>query len=335
MIFEYASAEHLGDRKEQQDRVAVVAHPSSEDTVLAVLADGMGGHTGGALASQAVLDAVLPAFALYAPGHDTAKDSLRSMILAAHEKVAAAGQGYQRDPRSTAVLALAEPERIVWAHCGDSRLYLFRDGKFVKRTDDHSLVEILFQQGKISEADMLTHPERSRLFSSLGGEEPPAIAYGVLEDPEAQDTVLLGSDGLWAYFEPFELAQLVSYRGLPEACDRLIDLARARGAGNGDNISVAIIRKPAAPAKRGLLGALFGAKEAAPPSPLEDARRYVQYIVTHIQDFDGALLESEAANCASAADMVSLISACEGALVGRLGRQQTEQFARRAYELLA
>jgi len=335
MIYEYASADNIGDRKEQQDRVAVVSHPASEDIVLAALADGMGGHTGGALASQAVMDAVLPAFTAFDPAKDVPKECLRAMIMAAHERVAAAGQGYQRDPRSTAVIAMAGPERIVWAHCGDSRLYLFRDGKFVKRTDDHSLVEILFQQGKITEAEMLTHPERSRLFSSLGGDDPPNIHFGSLEDPEAQDTVMIASDGLWTYFEPFEMAQLISYRSLPEACDRLIALARHRALGNGDNISLALIRKPGAPGKRGLLGALFGAKPAVAPSPLEDARRYLQYIVTHIENFDGGILADQVASCATPEEMVSLIGGCEAALIGRMGREKTEHFARRAYELLA
>ena len=335
MIYEYASAENIGDRKEQQDRVAVVAHPASENFVLAALADGMGGHTGGALASQAVMDAVLPAFEKFKPGKDVPKDCLRSMIMAAHEKVAAAGQGYQRDPRSTAVLAMTGPERMVWAHCGDSRLYLFRDGKFAKRTDDHSLVEILFQQGKITEAEMLTHPERSRLFSSLGGDDAPTIVFGSIEDPEPGDTVLLGSDGLWTYFEPFELAQLISYRTLPEACDRLVGLARKRALGNGDNISLALIRKPQPASKLSLLGALFGGKQAALPSPLEDARRYVQHVVTHIEGFDGGVLAEQAAECASPEEMVSLISGCESALVERMGSEQSELFARRAYELLA
>ncbi|MDB5804687.1 MAG: serine/threonine-protein phosphatase [Betaproteobacteria bacterium] len=335
MIYEYASAENLGDRKEQQDRVAVVAHPASENFVLAVLADGMGGHTGGALASQAVIDATLPLFDTFVPGKDVPKNCLRTMIMAAHEKVAAAGQGYQRDPRSTAVLAMAGPERLVWAHCGDSRLYLFRDGKFVKRTDDHSLVEILFQQGKITEAEMLTHPERSRLFSSLGGDEPPTIVFGSLEDPEAGDTVMLGSDGLWTYFEPFEMAQLISYRTLPDACDRLIALARNRASGNGDNISIALIRKPAPQGKRGLLGALFGGKAPAPPSPLEDARRYVQHVITHIEGFDGEFLSEQVEACADAEEMVSLIGGCQTALAGRMGKDKSELFARRAYELLA
>lgn len=335
MLYEYASAENVGDRKEQQDRVSVIAHPASENFVLAALADGMGGHTGGALASQAVMDAVHPLFEKFVPGSDVPKDCLRAMIMAAHEKVAAAGQGFQRDPRSTAVLAMAGPERMVWAHCGDSRLYLFREGKFVKRTDDHSLVEILFQQGKITEAEMLTHPERSRLFSSLGGDEAPTIVFGSVEDPEPGDTVLLGSDGLWAYFEPFEMAQLISYRTLPDACDRLIALARRRALGNGDNVSVAIIRRPAPLGKRSLLGALFGGKAPAQPSPLEDARRYVQYVVTHIEGFDGEVLSEQVDECTTAEEMVSLISGCESALAERMGQEKSEQFARRAYELLA
>jgi serine/threonine protein phosphatase PrpC len=335
MIYEFASAENVGDRKEQQDRVAVLTHPASENLVLAVLADGMGGHTGGARASQAVIDAVLAVFEKFDPASGQPKDCLRAMILAAHDKVAAAGQGFQRDPRSTAVLALAGPERIDWAHCGDSRLYLFREGKFVKRTEDHSLVEILFQQGKISEDEMLTHPERSRLFSSLGGDDRPAIVFGGVDDPAPDDTVLLGSDGLWTYFDSFELAQLIGVRTLPDACDRLIALARRRADGNGDNVSLALIRKPPEPAKR-KLGALFGKRSAQQAAtPLQDARRYVIHILTHIKDFDGSILAAEATACDTSEAMVSLIAACASALADRLGEEKSEQFARRAYELLA
>ena len=133
MQYEFASAENIGDRKEQQDRVVVMSHPSRPDTVLALVADGMGGHAGGALASQAVIDAIEPLFATFTPGAVSAEDWLKGAVLLAHERVAAAGQGFNRDPRSTCVVALAQPGRIDWVHCGDSRLYLFRDSAFVAK----------------------------------------------------------------------------------------------------------------------------------------------------------------------------------------------------------
>ncbi len=274
MPYEFACAENIGDRKEQQDRVMVMTHPAYADVTLALVADGMGGHTGGALAAQSAARAISSMFAGFQPGTGAAQDWLRGMVNAAQDRVAATGQGFNRDPRSTCVLALAQPGRIDWAHCGDSRLYLFRDNKFVSRTEDHSLIEVLLQQGKITEAESLTHPDRSKVFSSLGGPEAPQITFGSLADVKAHDTVLLCSDGLWAYFYGTELADLTAHRTLPGACERLIGLARHRANGSGDNVSVAMIRRPGPPVKPGLIGSLFGAR-AVEPSPFEDARRYV------------------------------------------------------------
>ena len=135
MPYEFACAENIGDRKEQQDRVMVMTHPAYAGVTLALIADGMGGHTGGALAAQSVADAITALFAGFQPGTGAAQDWLRGMVNAAQDRVAGAGQGFNRDPRSTCVVALAQPGRIDWVHCGDSRLYLFRDNKFVSRTE--------------------------------------------------------------------------------------------------------------------------------------------------------------------------------------------------------
>ena len=332
MIYEFASAENIGDRKEQQDRVVVRSHPTAADVVLAVLTDGMGGHSGGALAAQSVIDAVVPMFGAFTPEAGAADDWLRGMIMAAHDKVAAAGKGYNRDPRATCVLALAQPGRIDWAHCGDSRLYLFRDGEFVSRTEDHSLVEILLQQGKITEAEVHTHPERSKLFTSLGGPEPPQIATGTIEKCRPQDTVLLASDGLWAYFQPHEMADLTGYRNLTAGCDRLIGLARKRAGGNGDNVSVAMIRAPA-PAKRGLIGALFGAR-VVEPSSFEDARRFMTKYLQTTMGRAANDLTARIETCETAVELAVQISLAAGAVERHCGAVEAAVFTQQAKGLM-
>ncbi len=333
MQYEIASAEHIGDRKEQQDRLLVMHHPLLPGTVLAALADGMGGHTGGALAAQAVVDAVADVFGSYDPQTGTPQDWLKAMVLAAHDKVAAAGKGFNRDPRSTCVVVLAQPGRMDWAHCGDSRLYAFHKDEFALRTEDHSLVEILLQQGKITEVEVLTHPERSKLYSSLGGPEPPQISFGGFDATHPDDSVLLASDGLWAYFRAKEMADLIEYRTLEQACDRLVELARRRAKGNGDNLSLVLLRV-VEKKKQGLLKSIFMSKPAV-PSPVEDAKRFmVKYLNTVLgPEAESILVKIE--KCSSAQDLDSMINSSSKVVVELMGKDRAEQFAARARELMA
>lgn len=333
MPYEFACAENIGDRKEQQDRVMVMTHPAYAGVTLALIADGMGGHTGGALAAQSVADAITTMFAGFQPGTGAAQDWLRGMVNAAQDRVAGAGQGFNRDPRSTCVVALAQPGRIDWVHCGDSRLYLFRDNKFVSRTEDHSLVEVLLQQGKITEAESLTHPERSKVFSSLGGPEAPQMTFGALVDVNARDTVLLCSDGLWAHFDSNELADLTAYRTLPGACERLIGLARHRAKGSGDNVSVAMIRLPGPPLKPGLIGTLFGAR-AVEPSPFEDARRYVIRVLRTSMGATANDLTVRIESCQTVRDLTARLPRCTAALEHVAGSAIATVFTQRTLELL-
>lgn len=240
-------AQHQGDRKEQQDRVALVPHASQPGAALAVVADGMGGHTGGALAAEQVIHTVSTNFRHWALSEDP-RQLLQSSLLEAHTMIKASRFINEKDPHSTAVALLLLPGgRTLWAHCGDSRLYAFRGPHLRQRTIDHSYVEHLLKSGRITPAEAETHPNRNILLTSLGGREEPKVEFGELQSLEAGDSFLLCSDGLWAYFSELELGQLMVVGSARETAARLIELARSRGAGEGDNISVALLKFLAQP----------------------------------------------------------------------------------------
>ena len=175
---------------------------------------------------------------------------LEASIQEAHTMIKAMRMVNEKDPHSTAVMLLLQPGKVSWAHCGDSRLYRFRGDKPFFRTTDHSYVEHLISEGKITPEQALVHPNRNILLTSMGGGEPPKIAYGEAEDLQGGDSFLLCSEGLWGYFSDAELAGVVAAFPAREAASTLISRARDRANGEGDNVSVAILRLVEVPAKK-------------------------------------------------------------------------------------
>ncbi len=235
-------AQHQGDRKEQQDRMGIFSHPIVRGMALAVVADGMGGHTGGALAAEQVIHSAKTSFEHYNPGALSARELLHAAMQEAHTMIKASRCLNEKDPHSTAVMLLLKPDGITWAHCGDSRLYHFHGAELVRRTIDHSYVEHLVSIGSITPEQALTHPNRNVLTTSLGGKDDPRIDYGEERHITGGDNFLLCSDGLWTYFDEEELGFMLATQSARDACEALIAQARERGSGEGDNISVAVIR---------------------------------------------------------------------------------------------
>jgi len=242
LIVETCVARHTGDRSEQQDRAGVFAHPSQPGTMMAVLADGMGGHSGGALAAEQVLLQAKQNFDAYLPGRESPEKLLEGIIGEAHLLIRLARSATEKEPHSTAVALMLQPGRISWIHCGDSRLYHFRGGRMVSRSQDHSLVAELQRRGRLDEARAQLHPRRNVLLSCLGSERQPQMAFGQAVRPTADDCFLLCSDGLWAHFPDEELARTVASQPARDAAEVLVDQARKRAAGAGDNISLVIVK---------------------------------------------------------------------------------------------
>ncbi|MBS1144763.1 MAG: serine/threonine-protein phosphatase [Proteobacteria bacterium] len=250
------AAQHQGDRKEQQDRVAILPHARKRGVALAVVADGMGGHTGGALAAEQVVHTAKTNLDQFSPVDESPQHMLENSMREAHTMIKASRFMNEMDPHSTAVMLMLQPGRVTWGHCGDSRVYHFRGNQLVERSIDHSYVEYLISTGKITPEQALTHPNRNVLLASLGGQEDPKIALSETVDLVAGDSFVLCSDGLWAYFDDLEMGMLVDQNSARQACEILIDKARRRANGSGDNLSLAIVKLvevPAAkPAPRGV-----------------------------------------------------------------------------------
>ena len=243
-------AQHQGDRQEQQDRVALFPHPRGGGVALTVVADGMGGHTGGALAAQQVIYTARNNLEQFSARSESSRSLLEASLNEAHLLIKASRFMNEKDPHSTAVMLLLQPGKVSWVHCGDSRMYRFRGDKPFFHTTDHSYVEQLVAKGKITQEQALVHPNRNILVTSLGGNEAPKIDFGESKDLQVGDSFLLCSDGLWGYFSDAELGGVVAAYSAREASELLISRARTRARGEGDNVSVAILKLVEAPAKK-------------------------------------------------------------------------------------
>jgi serine/threonine protein phosphatase PrpC len=213
------------------------------------VADGMGGHAGGEVAAQSAIATAAARAELFADplrnGHCTPQDFLQEVMTQAHDTVL---ERARLDPRlagmgTTLVTLLitdgATPTAHL-AHVGDSRGYLFRDGRLTQSTRDHTLIETYLAQGIVTPATAKTHPERHVLTKAIGiahSAEPDHSAY--LLAPS--DILLLCSDGLTKMLENADIADiLVHAQGNPtRICDRLIETALARGG--EDNVTVVAI----------------------------------------------------------------------------------------------
>ena len=250
-------AQHIGDRKEQQDRAGLFQHPKMKRVILAALADGMGGHTGGALAAEQVIHTAKNSLEQFSPREENATVMLEAALREAHLLIRTGRFMNEKDPHSTGVMLALQPQGehfvATWAYCGDSRLYRFRGDRLLMHTRDHSYVEDLLRQGKITPAQAENHPNRNVLITSLGGAEPPRIDGGQTADLQAGDVFLLCSDGLWGYFSDAELGGVLAAFPAREAAAKLIERARERAQGKGDNCSLAVLKlvevadKPATP----------------------------------------------------------------------------------------
>jgi protein phosphatase len=269
-------------REENQDHVRHVTTALGE---LVIVADGIGGYRGGAVASRMVVDsfetwfASLPAATppAQAIADAAAHANANVMEAAAHGDAANARMG------STVVMALItrgdEGTQAWLGHIGDSRAYLCRAGQLSRLTRDHSAVQALIDQGAIRPEDAGSHPDRSVLLRSVGHTEQCEIEMSVVTLQEG-DSLMLCSDGLWGFVAESSIESVLANQGIEVDAAAAALLNLALDAGGLDNIGIELVRiNPPALPEAAEIRAILGLKAAPRKNPLARALVYALLVI--------------------------------------------------------
>ncbi len=244
MKIEYAKVSALGDRNDNQDRAAVIV---ADDAAMMLVFDGMGGHSDGARAAETGLQVVQDLFmAATLPIFDP-QGFLYMALARAHDEVVSLGQDVAVDfrPRATCAICLVQEGGSFWAHIGDSRIYQVRNGSVLSRSRDHSHVEVLIQEGAITEEEAQTHPMRNFVECCLGGDAPvPDMSITGKKELQPGDVLLACSDGLWSGLRDDDMAQigLAGDNNLAQNLKQLSAQALTANAPHSDNTTGTALR---------------------------------------------------------------------------------------------
>lgn len=239
-MWEFAKAARRGGQKDQQDRVEILSAAGGGEH-LVVVADGLGGHEDGSLASDIFVETARALWKSHLDKPMQPEKLLQNICDEAHRLIKEIGAERGVSPRSTCMMLFMNEGVAHWANVGDSRLYRFRDGRLELRSRDHSVPQLLVDMGKIDEAEMADHPDANRLTETVGGKREPDAYFG-FADLERDDGFLLCTDGLWSTLSMEELAVAFKNASLELAAQELASIAADRGGKEGDNVAVALAR---------------------------------------------------------------------------------------------
>jgi serine/threonine protein phosphatase PrpC len=199
-----------------------------------VLGDGLGGHAGGDIAADILVDTASKAFLkVRTPVIEEPSLFLALILQHAHRAI----NGYTKtssrkiDPRTTAVLCLIQNGYAYWAHAGDSRLYLFRNGSQLTRTLDHTGSD----QAKANQSDV---PSKTGLYNCIGGPMRPRITLGPEIALQQDDRIMLCSDGVWHGMAIDEIAEYLYDEDMEDAVDDMLETIEERHSERCDNLTV-------------------------------------------------------------------------------------------------
>jgi len=230
-----AAASEIGGRSENQD--AHGRFQAGARTFL-ILCDGMGGHSGGGFAARTFVGLATAAAAADGAALPGAPEAAVHALVAratADMLAQAAARDQSLDPHTTAVLCWLEPERLVVAHVGDSRLYRLGPEGVRWRTRDHSLVQRMVDAGELVPAEAAHHPYRNVVLRSIGGTQAPDAEVEVLPPLAPGEAVLLCSDGFWEHVTEVEMAALATSAAPQDDLSALVTTCVGRAGRHADN----------------------------------------------------------------------------------------------------
>jgi serine/threonine protein phosphatase PrpC len=236
MRFSVYQVSRKGGREKNEDRMG---YCYTRDSGLFALADGMGGHPEGEVASQLALQTLAALF--QRDSKPTLSDPLRFLheaIIAGHHQLLryATQRALIDTPRTTVVACVLQGNAAYWAHCGDSRLYMVRGDKLIARTRDHSYSEL--QETLSQVVPMGERFNRNVLFTCLGSPGKPVVdTVGPLL-LQAGDRLLLCSDGLWGSVSDAVITEQLAKHPISDAVPELVEQALRNGGAKSDNVSI-------------------------------------------------------------------------------------------------
>jgi PPM family protein phosphatase len=236
MRFAIYQVSRKGGREKNEDRMG---YCYTRDAGLFALADGMGGHPEGEVASLLALQTLAALFQREArPRLDEPLRFLHDAIVAGHHQLLRYGaeRALTDTPRTTLVACVLQDDAAYWAHCGDSRLYLVRGDKLLARTRDHSYCEL---QETLAQALPLSERfNRNVLFTCLGSPGKPVVDSAGPVPMASGDRLLLCSDGLWSTVPDGEITAELADQPISDAVPELVERALRRGGARSDNVTV-------------------------------------------------------------------------------------------------
>ncbi len=244
MRFSVYQVSRKGGRDKNEDRMG---YCYTRDSGLFALADGMGGHPEGEVASQLALQTLAAMFQRDAK--PVLKDPMRFLhdaIIAGHHQLIryATEKALIDTPRTTIVACVLQGNAAYWAHCGDSRLYLVRGDKLVARTRDHSYSELQHTMAQV--VPMGERFNRNVLFTCLGSPGKPVVDTVGPLILQQHDRLLLCSDGLWGTVSDDIITKQLTSRSISDSVPELVEQALRKGGAKSDNVTLLAVEWEAA-----------------------------------------------------------------------------------------
>ncbi|KAB0582519.1 serine/threonine-protein phosphatase [Ideonella dechloratans] len=236
MRFSVYQISRKGGREKNEDRMG---YCYTRESGLFALADGMGGHPEGEVASQLALQTLAAAFQREAkPSLKNPIRFLQEAILAGHHQLLryATERALVDTPRTTVVACVLQGKSAYWAHCGDSRLYLVRKGQLQARTRDHSYIELQESLAHVVPIDARFN--RSVLFTCLGSPGKPVVDTVGPVPLLPGDRLIVCSDGLWSSVSDEVIVGMLTDRPLQDAVPDLVEEALRNGGPHSDNVTL-------------------------------------------------------------------------------------------------